>query len=185
MMAAHKLLAEDNEINQLIAVELLQGAGASVQVTASGQEAVDALLRASEAPVWVFCDPEVMSRVIANLVGNALKFTPATGRIRLTFDSTEAGVRAMVEDTGPGIPEGSRERIFEKFGQVEGQREGRNNSTGLGLTFCELAVEAHGGRIGVNSQAGKGSTFWFVLPHGKGPAASTVHAVQEQQEHPS
>jgi signal transduction histidine kinase len=69
-----------------------------------------------------------------------------------------------VVDTGEGIPEECRERIFEKFGQVENRKSGRTMSTGLGLTFCKLAVEAHGGKIGVESAPGQGSTFWFTLP---------------------
>jgi two-component system, sensor histidine kinase and response regulator len=75
-------------------------------------------------------------------------------------------VRTTVTDTGPGIPPEYRERIFEKFGQVEGRQEGKKYSTGLGLTFCKLAVEAHGGQIGVDSEIGHGSTFWFTLPVG-------------------
>jgi signal transduction histidine kinase len=74
-----------------------------------------------------------------------------------------------VTDTGPGIPREYRERVFEKFGQVEAASHGQKFSTGLGLTFCRLAVEAHNGRIGVDSEIGRGSTFWFVLPR-KGPA---------------
>jgi signal transduction histidine kinase len=58
----------------------------------------------------------------------------------------------------------SRERIFEKFGQVESKQNQRQYSTGLGLTFCKLAAEAHGGSIGVDSEVGKGSTFWFTVP---------------------
>ena len=73
-------------------------------------------------------------------------------------------VRVAVSDTGPGIPREYRERVFEKFGQVEAVLSGQKFSTGLGLTFCRLAVEAHGGRIGVDSEVGHGSTFWFVLP---------------------
>ena len=65
---------------------------------------------------------------------------------------------------GTTIPAAHRETVFEKFGQVEFLRENRKYSTGLGLTFCKLAVEAHGGEIGVDGEVGKGSTFWFELP---------------------
>ena len=67
-------------------------------------------------------------------------------------------------DTGSGIPAEYQEKIFEKFGQVEAGTGVKRYSTGLGLTFCKLAVEAHGGRICVESELGKGSTFWFTLP---------------------
>lgn len=72
-----------------------------------------------------------------------------------------------VRDTGAGIPEAHRRRIFEKFSQIEASEARRG--TGLGLAFCKLAVEAHGGEIGVESQTGKGSTFWFTLPSDPGP----------------
>jgi signal transduction histidine kinase len=68
-----------------------------------------------------------------------------------------------VRDTGPGIPPEYRERIFERFAQVPGASSKRTG-TGLGLTFCKLAVEAHGGRIWVESEASQGSTFYFTLP---------------------
>lgn len=64
----------------------------------------------------------------------------------------------------PGIPFEDQKRIFEKFGSVEGSQRGRKYSTGLGLAFCKLAVEAHGGAVGVDSEVGRGSTFWFTLP---------------------
>ena len=118
----------------------------------------------SDTPVTLCCDPEVTGRIVANLVGNALKFTPASGEVRVTATPEGNEVRIAVADTGPGIPVEYRERIFEKFGQVEGRQEGRKHSTGLGLTFCKLAVEAHGGTIGVDSEVGQGSTFWFRLP---------------------
>ena len=69
-----------------------------------------------------------------------------------------------VRDTGEGIPAESFDRIFEKFGQVESRQAGRSMSTGLGLTFCKLAIEAHGGDIGVESLPGQGSTFSFRIP---------------------
>lgn len=115
-------------------------------------------------PVTLVCDPEVVGRIVANLVGNAIKFTPPGGEIKLAATLTNDLVKVTVTDAGPGIPEAYRERIFEKFGQVENREEGKKNSTGLGLTFCKLAVEAHGGAIGVDSEPGHGSTFWFSLP---------------------
>ena len=69
-----------------------------------------------------------------------------------------------VRDTGEGIPREAFERIFEKFGQVEARQAGHKMSTGLGLTFCRMAVEAHGGRIWIESELGQGSTFSFTLP---------------------
>jgi signal transduction histidine kinase len=69
-----------------------------------------------------------------------------------------------ISDTGEGIPKEAFKRIFEKFGQVESRKAGKTKSTGLGLTFCKLAIEAHGGRIWVESEQGVGSTFFFTLP---------------------
>lgn len=113
----------------------------------------------------VFGDPEIVRRVIVNLVGNALKFTPAEGRIDLAATPRDACVRVTVKDEGPGIEACYHARIFEKFEQVKVRAEGGLPSIGLGLTFCKLAVEAHGGRIGVDSAPGHGSTFWFELPN--------------------
>jgi len=86
----------------------------------------------------------------------------------LDVSRLEAG-QMPVRDHGPGIPPEHHARIFEKFGQVESGNPDPRHSTGLGLTFCKLAVEAHGGQIGVESPPGLGSNFWFTLP--KQPAA--------------
>jgi signal transduction histidine kinase len=110
------------------------------------------------------CDPEICRRVVANLVDNAIKFAGRSGEVRIALNRVPAGVSVTVRDTGPGIPPEYHKRIFEKFGQVAAKKEGRKYTTGLGLTFCHLAVEAQGGRIGVDSEVGKGSSFWFILP---------------------
>ena len=117
-----------------------------------------------DEPVMAVVDRDVVARVLQNLLGNALKFTPTTGVVTIAVEANDDMVRMAVSDTGPGIPREYRERVFEKFGQVEAGSRGQRFSTGLGLTFCRLAVEAHGGRIGVDSEVGRGSTFWFVLP---------------------
>jgi signal transduction histidine kinase len=106
-------------------------------------------------------DRDLTARVIVNLLSNALKFSPAKSTITVGVEDDAHGVRFWVEDQGPGIPPEYAETIFEPFSQVKGTSGG----TGLGLTFCRLAVTAQGGRIGVKSTLGSGSTFWFVLPH--------------------
>ncbi|OHE82505.1 MAG: hypothetical protein A2107_06780 [Verrucomicrobia bacterium GWF2_62_7] len=113
-------------------------------------------------PLSVHADKDVLQRVIANLVGNAIKFTPDGGQIRVTIGRKDSMARVAVTDSGPGIPAEYHAKVFEKFGQVD--KQARRHSTGLGLTFCKLAVQAHGGEIGVESEVGKGSTFWFALP---------------------
>ncbi len=111
-------------------------------------------------------DESKLRRTLVNLLGNAIKFTPSGGTI--TIESRrgidEPTVVFSVIDTGEGIPPEAFGRIFEKFGQVETRKSGRVMSTGLGLTFCKLAVEAHGGFIGVESEPEQGSTFCFALP---------------------
>lgn len=111
----------------------------------------------------VYCDAGLIGRVLANLIGNAVKYSPEGSEVKVVLEERDGHCKVMVVDHGHGIPPEYREKIFEKFGQVEG-RQRAQYSTGLGLTFCKLAVELHGGTIGVESEAGKGSTFWFVLP---------------------
>jgi two-component system sensor histidine kinase/response regulator len=116
-------------------------------------------------PVVVSGDAQLLSRLVQNLVGNALKFVPvATGRIDITLSSGNGRLRCAVRDNGPGIPPEHQEKVFDKFWQGEAREHGVKYSSGLGLTFCKMVVEAHGGRIGVESEVGVGSTFWFELP---------------------
>lgn len=110
----------------------------------------------------VQADVEKIARVLENLLHNAIKFSFPGGIIRLSAREEGGAVLCTVEDHGLGIPETARERVFEKFVQVH--RSGTPRGTGLGLAFCRLAVEAHGGRIWVESSEGQGSTFCFTLP---------------------
>ncbi|MEW6749479.1 MAG: HAMP domain-containing sensor histidine kinase [Candidatus Latescibacterota bacterium] len=114
-------------------------------------------------------DRQLLLRVLDNLIGNALKFTDRGAAVRLSARAAPVGegpeqVVIAVSDTGPGIPTEYHQRIFDKFGTVEARRAGVKPSTGLGLAFCRLAVEAHGGCIWVNSEEGAGSTFSVALP---------------------
>jgi two-component system, NtrC family, sensor histidine kinase KinB len=107
-----------------------------------------------------YVDPWLVERIVYNLVGNAIKFTPVGGSIETELQLGDGEFVITVRDSGPGLPAGLRETVFEKF--VTG--EGRDRGSGLGLAFCQLAVEAHGGRIWVNSVEGKGAAFSFTLP---------------------
>ncbi len=121
-----------------------------------------------ETPLDVRMDPQRIGQVLLNLVDNAIKFTPAGGRITVSarFESDpESGarvLRAEVADTGIGIAQEDLSKLFHRFTQLpDGQKRG---GTGLGLSICRALIEAHGGQIGVRSELGQGSTFWFTLP---------------------
>jgi len=118
----------------------------------------------SPAQVQVRCDNSLIQRVLVNLLGNAAKFSPLDSPIQINFQVRPASLKVMVCDSGPGIPAEYHAKIFEKFGQVDALRQNQLSSSGLGLTFCKLAVEAHGGTIGLDSAPGQGSNFWFTLP---------------------
>ncbi|HEX8235803.1 MAG TPA: ATP-binding protein [Abditibacteriaceae bacterium] len=109
-------------------------------------------------------DRDKMLRTLVNLLGNAIKFTPQRGTVTIEVQCSDGSLTFCVHDTGEGIPEEAFERIFEKFGQVESRKAGKQMSSGLGLTFCKMAVEAHGGRIWVESEIGAGSRFSFTVP---------------------
>ena len=118
----------------------------------------------SAGAVEVSCDGALVRRVIENLVTNALRHTPAGSPIRISIASGEGRARVAVHDQGRGVPPEAAERIFEKFGTVEARQESAYHSVGLGLAFCKLAIEAHGGTIGVDPGVRAGSRFWFELP---------------------
>lgn len=112
----------------------------------------------------VVADEGKLNRVVSNLLSNAIKFTPRGGRVTLRLKEYPKYTEVSVTDTGEGIPEDERDRIFEKFYQVEKRRLGRKAGTGLGLPLCKKVVEAHGGSIWVESTLGQGSRFVFTIP---------------------
>jgi len=119
----------------------------------------------NEIPVkhWVEADEELVERIFINLLTNAIKYTSNNGTVTLKSAINEKQIHISVIDTGQGIPKKYLRKIFDKYGQVQARKSGIVRSTGLGLTFCKMVVEAHKGRIGVNSEVGKGSDFWFTL----------------------
>ncbi len=108
-------------------------------------------------------DERRIVQVLLNLVGNAIKFTDA-GEVAVRVSAVDGAFQVSVSDTGPGIPEGQYERIFEEFQQVDGSSTRAKGGTGLGLAIAKKIIELHGGRIWVESTIGKGSTFTFSVP---------------------
>jgi signal transduction histidine kinase len=118
-----------------------------------------------EPSIMVWADREKINQVLMNLIGNAIKFTPAHGGVNVSVTTKgDASVRVSVSDTGPGVAPGEEERIFNKFYQIAEAGEAKPKGTGLGLAISKALVELHGGRIWVESEPGRGSAFYFTLP---------------------
>ncbi len=118
---------------------------------------------ADDAPIFSG-DKGLVKRVFSNLIQNAVTHSSHPVHLELSARRAGQGVLFTVSDNGPGIPSEYHDLIFRKFGQVEMPRSPRTRSSGLGLTFCKLVVERHGGRIWVKSAEGKGSSFYIELP---------------------
>ncbi len=118
---------------------------------------------ADDAPVFS-ADKTLLKRVLANLVQNAVTHSPVPVTLTLGARRDPAGIVLSVADTGPGIPDEYQDLVFQKFEQVRAPNAPRVRSSGLGLAFCRVAVESHGGRIWVRSREGEGSTFFIQLP---------------------
>lgn len=122
----------------------------------------------------VTCDEDKLFWVLLQLLDNAVKFTPARGSITLILTSDGRRVRFAVQDTGIGIPANRLEEVFEEFQQLDGSTTRRFGGTGLGLALVRRIIEAHGARMTVESQEGRGSQFTFALPAATTPLATPV-----------
>ena len=210
--SGYRLLGLVNELLDISKMEAgeMKVRRETVQVHVVVNGAVDQVLRVDQAESGrierqvpndlplMQADEDLLIRVLINLLGNALKFTPSDSKVTIAareartdeaaiqtayrstnnYRKTTKGTESLddasqkhapvilfsIQDRGEGIPVEDQNRIFEKFGQVESRQEGHKMSTGLGLTFCKLAVEAHGGLIWVQSEVGQGSTFFFTVP---------------------
>jgi PAS domain S-box-containing protein len=112
----------------------------------------------------IVCDPQLIGRTFDNLLNNAIQYSPSGGTVTLSIENLGEEVYVEITDQGPGVPEEHHETIFKKFGQIEGTKQKRKSSTGLGLTFCKLTIEAHNGAIGIRNHPEKGCVFWIKLP---------------------
>jgi PAS domain S-box-containing protein len=130
-------------------------------------------------------DPDKLQRVLFNLLSNAFKFTPARGRVRCTLRAGEArgGFTVEVADSGPGVPEGERARVFARFERGEGDASRRAGGTGLGLAIAKEFVELHGGRIDLGDAPEGGALFTIHIPPQARPAAALRAAPAESAEY--
>jgi two-component system sensor histidine kinase/response regulator len=130
----------------------------------SAEQKKVSLVLEEEGPVWIDGDAVLIRRVLDNLLANAISKSPTGARVRVDVLMREEGGEIAVSDEGAGIPEEYRERIFEKYAQVQMKKAGESNNRGLGLTFCRLAVEAHGGTIWADEAPAGGARFRLILP---------------------
>ncbi len=146
--------------------DLLQRAANEIRMTLDPRaQTLEIQIQDKVASAWVLADADMIARVLINLLENASKFSPTQSQILLgaqLLEDTPQQVRFWVKDNGPGIAPADQERIFEKFTRLA-RKEGVRG-LGIGLAFCRLAVQAHGGKIGVESEPGHGATFFFTLP---------------------
>ncbi|MBP9092535.1 PAS domain S-box protein [bacterium] len=112
----------------------------------------------------VFCDEARIIQVLQNLLSNAIKFSPANSKIILKVEQDEKSIKFAVKDHGSGISKSDLPTLFDKFIQARSEEQSKQSGFGLGLSICKDIIERHGGGIGVTSEIGQGSTFWFTLP---------------------
>ncbi len=166
-------------INDLLAIEKMESGSFDLvperfvidKVVQSSVNALAALahdtgieLVVATEPVLVEADERRLVQVLVNLMSNAIKYSSRGSKVEITAHGEGAWCRLSVRDYGKGIPEKFREVIFERYKQVEAEDAAVKGGTGLGLPICKEIVEKHNGQIGVDSQLGQGSTFWFRIP---------------------
>jgi PAS domain S-box-containing protein len=128
-------------------------------------------LEAQRSEANVYADGDRLVQVIVNLLSNAVKFSPKGETVTIAVEELPKWIEVKVVDRGRGIPEKYKNLLFQRFQQVEASDARKKGGTGLGLAICKGIVEQHGGSIGVDSQEGKGSVFWFRIPPAQDNAA--------------
>ncbi len=143
--------------------ELIQNAVNDVSVAATGRRQKITIKTEDKLPD-IGVEADMLRRVLINLLENAIKFSKAETEIEIGAGKNNDAIQFWVKDNGPGIPVADQKRIFEKFARIKSKGERRPSGLGIGLAFCRIAVQAHGGSIWVESEEGKGSKFIFTLP---------------------
>jgi signal transduction histidine kinase len=112
----------------------------------------------------VTADPARLGQAVDNLISNAVKYSPPGSTVKVNVQQTEEGWRVSVQDQGPGLTAEDRQHLFQNFARLSARPTGDEKSVGLGLAITRRVIEAHGGKIGVDSEPGQGANFWFTLP---------------------
>lgn len=131
---------------------------------------VDLTIERGDEPVPVHGDAQQIERAVTNVVSNAVKFTPAGGTVAVTTDRHGDVVRITCRDSGMGIPEAERQRLFTRFFRASDAQAGQIQGTGLGLVIVRTIAEAHGGEVELSSVEGEGTTVTITLPVAEGDA---------------
>lgn len=152
------IVLADADIRQIIDAKVAQYQGAAAK---SGLVITH---DAADPALHHITDEALLGRVIDNLLTNAIKHTPPGGSVTIRSSRAPSSIAIRIIDTGEGIAPGGIERLFQKYGRVDGQAMGRDNDTGLGLVFCRMAIELLRGSIVADSAVGHGSTFTITLP---------------------
>lgn len=154
------------ELSEVDLSELVREAASDLAVLA--EEKSQTVSIEADEPVTASADRMILRHAVLNLLDNTIKYSPENGEIRIAARGDPAGATISIRDNGPGIPAADRERIFDRFYRVERARSRGMGGVGLGLSIARWAVEAHGGRIELQSEPGKGSTFIVILRNDQG-----------------
>lgn len=146
---------------QILIDDIFEQAYDSLKTFAEGNRVK---LEIADCDLTVQADGDRMVQVLVNLMSNAVKFSEPGSTVTVNAKNGFEFVEIEVIDTGRGIPAEFQESIFDRFKQVDAESDTRKGGTGLGLPICKMIVEQHGGKIGVRSKSGEGSTFWFTIP---------------------
>lgn len=164
LLSMEKLEAGEMELNLvgIKAEEVINPAVHLMQGLAS-KKRIQLQVETGDNP-YFYGDSERLIQVLVNLISNAIKFSPDDGEVDVSVRDLGNSVRFSVSDRGRGVPPGLETKIFERFQQVESTDDSKLGGSGLGLSICKAIIECHGGTIGVESNNGQGSVFWFDLP---------------------
>lgn len=183
MLDVQKFESADAQLD-IRPVSARRAAAAAVEETAFfAAEKHIALRNEIQDDLFLLADEAHLARVLFNLLNNAVKFTPSGGIVRISARSLDEDLAELkVSDTGPGVPPDQLERVFEKYAKLEDPAGANRTGTGLGLAFCKLAAEAHGGAIRAENAPEGGAVFVLTLPRTDAPVEKAFPSPENEQE---